>query len=256
MARRCIASTIPRSPSRIRSAAITRCCCFRRFSRNARAPMPRCGGWRSGSPPLGTLRFAYRGSGESGGVPAARRWQHLADDCAVARKTLARLAGQRDAVLLGLRLGATLALQETIRAGGEAVLALAPVLKGATQVRLWKMRSKIRSELTVGASAGEPPAPQQRAEVFDFDGFDVSKEFFDDVARIDLIKDLGSPSCPSLVMQLSHRSEAAPETVELMKVLGSRAKNICLRIEPFWENVDDVETAPLEDAVLNWLKQT
>ncbi|HLX63250.1 MAG TPA: alpha/beta fold hydrolase [Planctomycetota bacterium] len=202
------------------------------------------------------LRFDYRGSGESGGVPAARRWQHLADDCAVARKTLARLAGQRDAVLLGLRLGATLALQETIRAGGEAVLALAPVLKGATQVRLWKMRSKIRSELTVGASAGEPPAPQQRAEVFDFDGFDVSKEFFDDVARIDLIKDLGSPSCPSLVMQLSHRSEAAPETVELMKVLGSRAKNICLRIEPFWENVDDVETAPLEDAVLNWLKQT
>ena len=93
------------------------------------------------------MRFDYRGSGESGGAGASRRWQHLREDVAVARKTLAKLAGKRDSVLLGLRLGATLALQETQRVGGEAVIALAPVARGAAQVRLWKMRSKIRAEL-------------------------------------------------------------------------------------------------------------
>src|SRR5205814_10203020 len=43
------------------------------------------------------LRFDYRGSGESGGDPAKRCWQNLAEDCAMARKVLARLSGKRDA---------------------------------------------------------------------------------------------------------------------------------------------------------------
>jgi pimeloyl-ACP methyl ester carboxylesterase len=203
-----------------------------------------------------TLRFDYRGSGESGGDPAKRRWQHLAEDAAVARKTLARLAGARDSVLIGLRLGATLALQETIRAGGEAVIALAPVVKGASHVRLWKMRSKIRSELTQANTGGDAQTSAGvAADVLDFDGYEVNKNFFDDVAKIDLIKDLGALSCPGLVMQLSHRTDAAPETLELVKTLGSRAKNVCMRVEQFWDKVDDVDTRPVEDAVLKFLEQ-
>ncbi len=203
-----------------------------------------------------TLRFDYRGSGESGGDPAKRRWQHLAEDTAVARKTLARLAGARDSVLIGLRLGATIALQETIRAGGEGVIALAPVVKGATQVRLWKMRSKIRSELTQANSAQEMAERVTITdEVLDFDGYEVNKNFFDDVAKIDLLKDLAALSCPALVLQLSHRTDTAPETLELLKTLGSRAKQSCMRIEAFWDKVDDVETRPVEDAVLKWLEQ-
>ncbi len=204
-----------------------------------------------------TLRFDYRGSGESGGDPAKRRWQHLAEDVAVARKTLARLAEARDSVLIGLRLGATLALQETIRVGGEAVIALAPIVKGASQVRLWKMRSKIRSELTqanTGDDAQQRPDSNEN-DVLDFDGYEVNKNFFDDVAKIDLLRDLGALSCPGQVLQLSHRTDAAPETLELVKTLGSRAKQACMRVEQFWDKVDDVDTHPVEDAVLNWLEQ-
>ena len=204
-----------------------------------------------------TLRFDYRGSGESGGDPGKRRWQHLAEDAAVARKTLARLAGARDSVLIGLRLGATLALQETIRAGGEAVVALAPVVKGASQVRLWKMRSKIRSELTQANIGDDALKSADRAapDILDFDGYEVNKHFFDDVATIDLIKDLGALSCPGYVMQLSHRTDEAPETLELLKTLGSRAKSTCMRVEQFWDKVDDVDTRPVEDAVLKFLEQ-
>src|SRR6185295_16901527 len=124
-----------------------------------------------------------RASGESGGDSAKRRWQHLAEDIAVVRKTLARLAGARDSVLLGLRLGATLALQETQRVGGEAVIALAPVVNGPAQVRLWKMRSKIRSELTQPESNLALSTQHSALEVLDFDGFEVSQSFFDDIAK-------------------------------------------------------------------------
>jgi len=202
------------------------------------------------------MRFDYRGSGESGGTAALRRWEHLSQDVATVRKTLARLSGKRDSALLGLRAGATVALLETIRVGGEAVIALAPIVSGATQVRLWRMRSKIKAELTVDAESQKSDVKSQRStnsDVFDFDGFPVHPGFFEDVAKIDLVKDLGRLSCPGLIAQVSHREDAAPESVRLMETLGSRATLRCIRMEPFWDKIDDVDTAPLEDLALKFL---
>ena len=203
-----------------------------------------------------TMRFDYRGSGESGGYSGVRRWEHLAQDVATVRKTLASLSGKRDSALLGLRLGATLALQETIRVGGECVIALAPIVKGAAQVRLWKMRSKIRSEMSAqpeaASSAAVAAAPVNTA--LDFDGYDVDPKFFDDVAAVDLLKDLAPVSCPALVVQLSHKQEPAAESTQLTGVLGGRAKLACLRMEPFWDKIDDYDSAPLTQTVLEFLR--
>jgi pimeloyl-ACP methyl ester carboxylesterase len=199
------------------------------------------------------MRFDYRGSGESGSSSSVRRWEHLAQDVASVRKTLASLSGKRDSALLGLRLGATLALQETGRVGGECVVALAPIIAGATQVRLWKMRSKIRSELTADSAGGQSGKSAQQNDAFDFDGYDVHPGFFDDVAAVNLAKDLGALSCPGLILQLSHRTDAAPESTQLMATLGSRAKLECLRMEPFWDKLDDVDTGPLNQRVVDFL---
>ncbi|HYF50549.1 MAG TPA: alpha/beta hydrolase [Planctomycetota bacterium] len=196
------------------------------------------------------LRFDYRGSGESGGQGAVRRWQHLREDVAVARKTLAKLAGRRDSILLGLRLGATLALQETQRVGGESVIALAPIVKGAAQVRLWKMRSKIRAELTEGSGQGKS---REGGGTMDFDGYELHPSFFDDVAALDLIKEAGPLSCPSRIVQIAHKTEALADTTQLMIALGPRAKLEVLKMEPFWDKLDDVDTAPLEEMVLKGL---
>jgi len=215
------------------------------------------------------LRFDYRGSGESGGHPARRRWQHLVEDVTIARQTLAELSGRTGCVLLGLRLGATLALQQGGAVGVEGVIALAPVVKGATQVRLWKMRSKIRAELTetragapsrpgssrrddaralAASSNGEPKLPA--ADVIDFDGYEVSPAFFDDVAALDLLTELRPLSKPGCLIQISHRADAAPESTQLLGVLGQSAKLEALRMEPFWDKLDDIDTRPLEDLVL------
>jgi pimeloyl-ACP methyl ester carboxylesterase len=205
------------------------------------------------------LRFDHRGSGESGGSSAARRWPHLAEDAAAARQTLARLSGREDVVLLGLRLGATLTLLEAPRLGAKAVIALAPIVSGAAQVRLWKMRSKIRAELTDGEStAGQARSGTARAGgdaggTVDFDGYDVHPAFFDDVAAIDLLKPPAHLACPALIVQISHRTDPAAESTQLAAALGAQAQLACLRLEPFWDKLDDVDTKPVDDMAVNWV---
>ena len=90
-------------------------------------------------------------------------------------------------------------------------------------------------------------------DTIDFDGYDIHPGFFDDVAAVNLIKDLGRLSCPGLILQLSHRTDAAPETTQLMTTLGSRAKLECLRMEPFWDKLDDVDTGPMIERVVEFI---
>jgi len=201
-----------------------------------------------------SMRFDYRGSGESGGRSATRRWAHLAEDVAAAREALARLSGREDVVLLGLRLGATLALQEAVGAGVKVVVALAPILSGAGQVRQWKMRSRIRAELT-DSNTGVSPVQhgQDACGTLDFDGYEVHPGFFDDVAALDLLKAPPALHGPALIVQISHRSGPSPESQQFVAALGGKAEWECLRLEPFWDKLDDVDTGPLEDIVCRWV---
>jgi hypothetical protein len=114
------------------------------------------------------------------------------------------------------------------------------------------MRSKIRAELTTPEAS--PVTVQVAVDgTQDFDGYEVGSAFFEDVAALDLSRDPGALSCPGLILQLSHRTEPAPEFAALKTGLGSRAWLECLRCEPFWDKVDDVDTRPVEDTILKFL---
>jgi alpha/beta superfamily hydrolase len=195
------------------------------------------------------LRFDYRGSGESGGASAGRRWRDLAADLAAAKEHLARWTGARAVALAGLRLGATLALSEAARLEAATVVALAPVAKGAAEVRLWRLRSKARAELTGNTQpafgATVPPA----SNVLDLDGFEVAPEFLEDVAGLDLLAAPPRLTCPALILQVSHRQTPSPDYQRLAKTLGPLARLECLRLEPFWNRLDDVDTGALEERI-------
>jgi alpha-beta hydrolase superfamily lysophospholipase len=188
------------------------------------------------------LRFDFRGSGESGGESAARRWTHLGEDLAAARDALLRLSGRPAAALLGLRLGASLVLQEAAAREAPAVVALAPVLKGATEVRLWRVRSKVRAELTGADSASSASAT---GGVVDLDGFAVAPEFLEDVSRLDLLAAPAPAAARTLLVQVGHREAPAPECERLVAALGPRARLACVRLEPFWDRVDEVDAGAL-----------
>ena len=91
--------------------------------------------------------------------------------------------------------------------------------------------------------------------MLDFDGYEIGRAFLEDLSQIDLMKQGHALSCPGRILQLSHRTELSSETIALQKILGSRAKSVCLRIEPIWDKVDDVDTRPLEDAALQALHE-
>jgi len=208
------------------------------------------------------LRFDFRGSGESGGDVSRRRWAHLAEDLAAAREALLRLSGRSTAALVGLRLGATLVLQEAARLAPSAVVVLAPVLKGSSEVRLWRVRSKMRAELTgaVGRPSGSPNAgdPEDRptnppGAALDLDGFTVATGFLDDLARLDLTAGSAPLTAPALIVQVSHRETPAPDYERLVAALGPKAQLACVRLEPFWDRVDEVDAGGLYESVRRFL---
>ena len=135
----------------------------------------------------------------------------------------------------------------------RALVALAPVVKGATEVRLWRLRSKARAELTgnlqpaLAVTGAAPPG------VLDMDGFAVAPEFLADVAALDLLAEPPRLACPALILQVSHRETPSPESTRLVQVLGAQARLECIRLAPFWDRVDDVETGALAERVLAFL---
>jgi pimeloyl-ACP methyl ester carboxylesterase len=215
---------------------------------------------------IGVLRFDYRGSGESGGEAGGRRWSDLAADLDAACGEARKLSGSETVILIGARLSATLILTEADRLKPARIVAIAPILKGATEVRLWRLRSKMRSELgaqKVGEDARGPGAvPAARAglgaqetgedargPVMDLDGFAVHRGFFEDLQRVDLSSASTPAEGPVLLIQISHRESALPDYERLASTLGPQAELACLKTLPFWERIENVETAGLQRRV-------
>jgi alpha/beta superfamily hydrolase len=89
------------------------------------------------------MRFDYGGSGDSAGDYADARLQSWRDDIAIAIDECRRRSGAAEVALVGLRLGATLALQvarqRSPREGDIARLVLwNPVLDGAALLHEWR----------------------------------------------------------------------------------------------------------------------
>jgi pimeloyl-ACP methyl ester carboxylesterase len=195
------------------------------------------------------LRFDYRGCGESPVTQAALRWRHLSEDALLAERWVISEWGQRP-IWLGLRAGATVVL-ETALAGGLAApaVALAPIARGQTMVKHWKLRARIRAELGAGETAPALATPGQ----LEMDGYTLSTALLDDLAEVDLLKP-GPPAPVALfVLQLSHREDLSPESERLRERLGPSAQGAALKMPPWWERVDDADLTPLYSVLLDFL---
>lgn len=204
---------------------------------------------------FGAFRFDFRGSGESGGDAGQRRWNHLVEDLKTAGDAARQLAKDVPVTLIGTRLGGTLALAHSSAVNAKAVVAIAPVLKGATEVRLWRLRSKMRAELS-GKENEQTNAPSTtKGEILDLDGFPVAKSFFEDLKPVDLLGASQQAAIPTLVIQVSHREKASGEYERLQEQLGAPARLACIRALPFWERVDDADVSGIAECVLEFVTQ-
>jgi hypothetical protein len=81
----------------------------------------------------------------------------------------------------------------------------------------------------------------------------VAPEFLDDVARLDLTAGSAPLPAPALIVQVSHRETPAAEHERLVAALGPKAQLACVRLEPFWDRVEEVDAGGLYQDVRRFL---
>lgn len=212
------------------------------------------------------LRFDHRGHGDSGGNFEDATVQSTLNDIQASREYLQERTGVAYSAILGLRLGASLALLAAVSRPADALIMIEPVLNGAhyldeclrsnlaTQMVTygWVMhdRSYLRNELRQGRSVN-------------IDGYLVSPEFYAQASAIDLMKNPVITN-PFQIVQLSKKNDLPPrkalhDLFERLKHPDDTCSELLSLVErPFWaETRTYCQHAPkLALAVRQWLDKS
>lgn len=174
------------------------------------------------------LRFDYLGTGHSadGELSVAG----MVEDVLAASCTLADLAGVRCTVLMGVRLGAAVALMAADKVPGLVGIALlAPVLSGAAFMRETRMAAMVS-----GLSRLDPVPADGGNQVLNTNGFKWSAAFQGEVSAIDL------------------RAPAALGVPALL--MAARGDRLSAKVGEAWRAAGDaVVDAPFHDYA-NWMQ--
>jgi alpha-beta hydrolase superfamily lysophospholipase len=163
------------------------------------------------------VRFDYYGTGDSGGTDEdpdlVAVWLANIRD---ARQWLVHHAGCRRVSLIGLRLGATLAVQVAAGLAVDDLLLWAPVVKGRSYVREMKA-------LSLTAAAGAPPSAETSAGL-EAGGFVLTEQTARDVSRLDLLQ--CRPLCRRALILARDDAPAETHLLERLRALGIDAQQI------------------------------
>ena len=201
---------------------------------------------------IGTLILDPYGSGDSGGEFADSRWQTWRDDSLRAVAWL-RARGYRRITLLGLRLGALLALDAAGQADTpiERVVLWQPVLRG-DQMMTQFLRLRLAAELSTGARGRDGTAAlrqQLTAEkIIEIAGYELHHEL---VAALDGLKlaELGQ-SCRAPIEWIDVVTEASQGVSPAQEQVMARWRQATVDFrhhqavgEPFW-TLQETTVAP------------
>lgn len=162
------------------------------------------------------IRFDWLGTGNSGDGPGVTV-DGMVEDVLAAARALAGQTGAGRVVLMGLRLGAAIALMAAPRVEGVTGLALlAPVISGNAFMR------ETRVGASVASLSGLDPVPPQGSDLpLNTNGFRWSAAFQDEVAAIDLAH-VPAPGVPSLLLS-ARGDRRAGKLAEAWREVGDDA---------------------------------
>ncbi len=206
---------------------------------------------------FGCLRFDYRGCGDSPGRFEDYGPTEWVEDITAAAHYMRQQVGVRTVGALGLRLGATLALQaaEVDRLFDFALL-WEPVVNGQHYLKLNLRRSLIKAMMTEGDEFASEEVRQQHneAEVVDFDGYPVTQVTREQIAATDLMENRPQFPGPTLILNLSSREQVANEYRELAEQMPN-AEAVGVVQEPFWNRIGLVSSDAVVEATALWLAE-
>lgn len=206
------------------------------------------------------LRFDQAGNGDSEGefvdssLASASRDLDLAIAEAKARTGAARVG------LLGLRLGASLAIRDAAARDDVAqIVAWAPIVKGGPYLQEL-LRINVTTQMAVFREVREDRTELGRRLAeggsVNVDGYEIGGGLARDLDRLSLI-DAPGPSAPTLVVNIDRAPQPRP-VPDLERLVShlTAATSVAVQEEPFWKEIARFyDTAPaLYAATLSWLE--
>lgn len=216
-------------------------CSYRTFTRAAQA---------FAAAGVACLRFDYFGTGDSDGRFTDFSPSRAVDDIVAAAGELRSRSGVSDIVLLGLRLGGTLALASAARAGAASVILWQPVVSGRSFFDLTIKRQIMRRQLIGGDEQGQGGGG---GDVIDLDGFPLSQAAAAEIRSLDCATAGGGYDGPVRLLQISHTENVSREYGGLADALGGRADVATVKCPPFWNRIELADTTTVIEKTMAWL---
>jgi pimeloyl-ACP methyl ester carboxylesterase len=197
------------------------------------------------------LRFDFKGCGESGGDWKEKRISDLIEDLKEVSHSLERLAPGLQQIWIGFRMGATLALLVGEGRALATLIGVAPLWKGKVEERHWRMRAKIRRELTLPTASSQTVFGANSP--IEVDGQVIGAAFLEDLKGLDLMAQLKPVSFPVHVLGISPFGDPSAEKERCQKGLGERAQAAWISMDPFWDRLEETNVSLLVDHLLKIL---
>lgn len=194
------------------------------------------------------LRFDYSGSGDSAGgseEASLARWQ---EDIGTAIDELRDTAEVKQVALVGLRLGAALALRAAAARGDVSRLVLwDPIVDGAAYV------AELEALAEVPAGTGARGA-MDSADTWGVMGFPVTAGFRRELATLESGRVTTAPAAKALVIAAAARP-ADPQLEAALRAAGSTTTYRLLPSEGSWGEVDNYGSALIPQQIVQGIVQ-
>lgn len=210
-----------------------------------------------------SLRFHYAGTGDSSGSPLDMTVDTLVRDTIDAARILRERSGVEPVTLVGVRLGAAIALLAAERIGACAgLLLIEPVQSGRLYLSRARTRKRVRRMVTAaegGEAAADPrglPEQHPAGEVFDFDGHPIASGLEDSLAALDLAQRTAPLPERVEVIEIAPRDCVSGSVERFGSALEARGARVRLRAvvaEPFWNNLGVVSVPEVCEAIAGFV---
>ncbi|MCP5150475.1 MAG: amino acid adenylation domain-containing protein [Chromatiales bacterium] len=149
---------------------------------------------------IASLRFDYFGAGDSAGESDEARLARWVDDAAQAVRLARSRTGAPRVALVGVRLGAAVALRCALeRESVDRLVLWAPTVHGASFMHDMREQRAAFERRVEGRFGPLPPELEADGEL-DFMGFRFGRAFVDEIEALDLLALAGAPAARALVV--------------------------------------------------------
>ena len=192
-----------------------------------------------------SLLFSFRGMGDSEGELQNASLTAWREDLHAAKTELQKRAPNAKIGVLGVRLGASLALLEAANLGATNLVLIEPLLSGRSFLMQQNAKKQIRAQLT-GETSNQKP---ENADFEDLDGWALGARMKTELAALNLSKETPIFGGKTAIFQVGPRAEIAPPLQNFAAQLNAQTGAVVM--PAFWNLIDYADPAPLLEKLEN-----